>query len=355
MLEYRASAELAFAVIDSNVQTGQKPRALEKLEMLGAQSLSFVAITHPHADHYMGMRAIMEAYKGQIDNIYTFPIDKDRERLRKLAEVYKRTIDATDSETVSIQAAEFIHILRLAKGIKVWETPTGTINQLPAPGFLDVRIHSILPPARVKGDYFQAIATGKLQLETPRQNELSMAFLIQYRGFNIVLGGDGTYGNWLYQGKRLTALGVTLASAAVKLPHHGSKLNCHDKVLNLLYQGSALTEKAPIACISANGISHPDPEVLDNVRKRGIKPYCTNLAKRCGANVYELIQDPNVNPVLIRYINSVAVDSSNKTKQACQGDITIRIDDENLFSVETQYQNLCPLRGDYDFLGNIIQ
>ena len=67
VLEYRASAELAFAVIDSNVKTGQKPRALEKLEMLGAQSLSFVAITHPHADHYMGMRAIMEAYKGQID------------------------------------------------------------------------------------------------------------------------------------------------------------------------------------------------------------------------------------------------------------------------------------------------
>ena len=354
ILEYRANAELAFAVIDSNSRIGLKPRALEKLGVLGAQSLSFVAITHPHADHYMGMRAIMEAYKGRIDNIYTFPVDRDRQRLKKLAEAYKRTIDITDSETVGTQAAEFIHILRLAKGVKVWETPAGTINRLPSPGFSDVKIYSILPPARVKGDYFQEIVTGKLQLETPKQNELSLAFLIQYRGFNIVLGGDGTYGNWIYQRKRLPAVGVTLASVAVKLPHHGSKQDCHDNVLDLLYQGSALTEKAPIGCISADGRSHPHPEVLDNLRKRGIKPYCTNLAKRCGANLHELTQAPNIDPVLVRFINSVAVDSSDKTRQACQGDITIHIDDESLLSIKTQYQHPCPLRGDYSFLGNII-
>jgi beta-lactamase superfamily II metal-dependent hydrolase len=352
ILEYRATRSSAFAVIDSNCSINEIPRALHKLQELNAESLSFIAITHPHADHYMGMGKIMDAYVDQIDNLYTFPVEKDRNRLKKLAEAYVHTINSTDSETVINQSYELIYILKLAQKIPCWETPSGTINRIIAPGFEDVEIHTILPPARVKGDFFQKITSDKAQPEDPKQNDLSLAFLIKYQGHNIVLGGDGTYNNWIYQSKRLSHIKANLNAIAAKLPHHGSKHDCQDQVLQMIYGEVKPTEKLPIACISANGgVHHPHSSVLKSLAEKKIKPYCTNLAKQCGNNIKNLPLAPQLDPTLLRYINTVA-DDSNSARQPCQGDITICINDQGEFSISTQYENSCALRGDYDFLSS---
>jgi metal-dependent hydrolase (beta-lactamase superfamily II) len=44
----------SFGLIDSN-RCGQRIPALEKLQALGAERLRFVALTHPHHDHYRGI------------------------------------------------------------------------------------------------------------------------------------------------------------------------------------------------------------------------------------------------------------------------------------------------------------
>jgi glyoxylase-like metal-dependent hydrolase (beta-lactamase superfamily II) len=51
-------------------------RALHKLRDLGATALSFVCLTHPHADHYRGFKDIIAAYNGKIGNFFLFPWGK---------------------------------------------------------------------------------------------------------------------------------------------------------------------------------------------------------------------------------------------------------------------------------------
>lgn len=357
VLEYRREGNLAsFAVIDSNCKPDSTPRALELLKSLGAESLSFVAITHPHADHYMGMRAILQYYSKRIDNLYTFPIKRESEYLKKIVAAYQSYSKDTDSQAIQKKSLELAHILLLAKSsAKCWEDPSGTKNSLVAPGFTDagVSISTILPPARVKGDFFQKILTGSIEPEKKELNHLSMAFLVEYAGHQIVLAGDGTYQNWLYQNKRWSQSGIELSPIAVKLPHHGSKEDCNASVQEVIFGSTEEQQQNPVACISANGKTHPAPEVIDQLVGRGIQPYCTNLATRCGNTRQKALVSEETDPALLRFISSAVVEDEDDIRP-CQGDITLEFLPGQPLQVKTQYTNLCPLRGDFDFLSNQV-
>lgn len=350
----RPDGASSFAVIDSNCKAGSQPRALSLLQSLEAKSLSFAAITHPHADHYMGMRAIFQYFSGNIENLYTFPIKQESDFLKKVVEAYKEIATRTDDKPLQGKMAELAHILLLARNAaKYWETPSGFHNAIAAPGFDDVKIFTILPPAKVKGSFFEDVLNGKLQPEAERLNDLSVAFLIEYGGHQIVLGGDGTYENWHYHGKRWPAAGISLSPIAVKLPHHGSKRDSGPSVQNLIFGEGDKQQTEAVACISANGKSHPSAEVLDELVRRGIRPYCTNLAKRCGSNIQSLVSDPNTDPALLRFINATVDDESHV--QPCQGDIVLEFEPGKAMTVSTQHKLLCGFRGEYDFLAKMIQ
>ena len=109
-------------------------------------------------------------------------------------------------------------------------------------------------------------------VESKSENDLSMAFYINYGGRAIVLGGDGTNSNWRYRMRAFTDRGgPELNGEAVKLPHHGSNEDCSEKVLAYLFR----TDGDRFALISANGLSHPHPEVLAHLKALNIRPYCT--------------------------------------------------------------------------------
>ena len=299
------------------------------------------------------MREIFQNFKGKIQNLYTFPMRQDSDFLRKVVEAYKTIATNTDSKTLQGKMLELGHILALAKKAAVnWETPNGIFSTIAAPGFNGVKISTILPPSRTKGDFFQNVLKGKFQPEANNLNDLSLAFLVEYGEHQIVLGGDGTYGNWNYQRKRWEAAGISLSPKAVKLPHHGSKKDSGPLIQNALFGAPKDQQKDAIACISANGKTHPSTEVLDQLVKRGIRPYCTNLAKRCGSNIQAVISNAATNPSLLRFINSAVVDETNT--QPCQGDIVLEFELGKPMVVKTQHKNLCSLRGDYDFLTKMI-
>lgn len=343
VLHYDGPNGSTFAVIDSNRHGAVTP-ALKKLKELGAKRISFVALTHPHADHYSGLADVLDAYAGAIDNFYTYPIDRENsDRLNKLTKICRQIHQSTDGKTVKRQIVEFLEILKHGKriGLDNWEEITGYRTQLFPSGFDGVELWGILPPAKVKGDYFQRIDSGDVSVldQKPDLNRLSIAFSISYEGIEIILGGDGTYENWMDHKRAWGRIGKTPSALVVKLPHHGSKKDCAPDVIDYVFADRG----ERIAAISANGRSHPHEETYAALEERNIKPYCTNLATQCGANIHTMLTVPDLDPVLRRYLASYS-EPAGAAIQPCQGDIEVRIDVGAEIKVIPQFNHACPYR-----------
>lgn len=340
----------AFGVIDSNRVKNKQPPALRKLQELNAEKLSFVALTHPHADHYKGLLDILEAYQGKVDSFYTFPLDHHKEgRLKALTNIYGELYKDTDGGIPRSNLAEYVKILAHAKNhIEDWQEHSGHLSLLTPSGFAGIDISVIMPPSLVKGIYFEMIRSGDFDaVEKEGLNVLSLAFLVAYRGKEVVLGGDATYKNWLKHKQLSARREEKLHADAAKLPHHGSQKECRPRIIEYIFGDN----DKRFACISANGRSHPDSETLVELKRQNILPYCTNLAKDCGGQMNKVFPlDTQIDPKLLLYLNRVMDESLVDSQQPCQGDITITIDNDGALSVTPERDLPCPYRGGYDFV-----
>ena len=331
-------------MIDSFIapwQTGHPIKA--KLQSLGVTELGFAAITHPHADHYEGMWEIFSTFR--VKKFLTFPIDAfvtDKKRLSKLSHLYKKIYEETDSEKTKKSIEEFLKVLVFAKeniGPQNWEEPVGFESRVLPEGFTEgIDLFALLPMRSQKGAFFSALDSGKVEIvESSDLNNLSLAFLLKYKGHEILLGGDGTISNWIEHKRKRQP--QPLAADIVKLPHHGSKKDCTDENLDYMFRSTG----ERIAIISADGKSHPSSETLKLLDEKNIKPYCTNLASQCGEKVHELRAFPEFLPVLNRFI-TMSAEPTGHAVQPCQGEIIIEINDDGLLSVDTEHKAFCPYR-----------
>jgi beta-lactamase superfamily II metal-dependent hydrolase len=354
VVEFDDGTDKAFGVIDSNLPSGTKePRALTKLRQLGAQRLSFVCLTHPHADHFKGLYSIIQAFDGSIDYFYSCPFGslfQNPKRLKRFAEKLRAISKMSDGEPRK-EALELLQIIKWATeanrvGSVDWRECAGEHFQLAPTGFADVSVATILPPSKSKGPYIQQIErqdgfiTG-----TFKENEISLALQFSYRGAVIVLGGDGTLANWTDRKRWEKNSNKPINAAVVNLPHHGSQQDCSDGVLSQLF--AAHGERAGVT--SANGRSHPSFDVIRWMEKNGVKPYCTNLIPQCGANAHKLLALPALDPRLRRWLQDVAMNAG--IVQPCQGDVSITVDSGGRTHVIRQFDNACAYRGDYAALG----
>jgi beta-lactamase superfamily II metal-dependent hydrolase len=352
VLEHVKGEYKSFAVIDSNRLPGQvSVSAFRKLEQLNADSLSFVALTHPHADHYRGLFDILTGYKDRISNFFIYPVGIDiQRRLKNLAKIHQRLHQNTESQTLKNDTTEFLKILLFLKeniGLNSCEELNGPNSQfIPDDGFEDVEFFSIAPPRSVKGEYFQLIDKNNLDLINGKYdlNSLSTAILIKYAGREIVLGGDCTYQNWLAHKRKMDKVNNYINAIAVKLPHHGSKKDCKSPIIEHLYPQTG----SKYGLISANGKSHPHPDTIKDLSDNSILPYCTNLASICGTNIEEMLCDNELDPTFRRELNSMLVESSSTT-QACQGNILVQISEDSEVTVTPEYNHYCPYHTNYFF------
>jgi beta-lactamase superfamily II metal-dependent hydrolase len=341
ILEYETDGRRAYGLIDSNVRGEGEPRALTKLRYLGVSELSFVCLTHPHRDHYRGLYQILNEYRGRIAELYTFPVGGLLQaRIKALAKKYQKLREIQDDPELTRSSLEFLQILKAAdlefRPNGNWIECTGEHSRIAPPGFAGVQIFTILPPRKAKGYYIQQIESGSLDvMHDVKDNDLSLAFHIIYCGKSIVLGGDGSFDNWLSHRRWNNRGGESVASGAVKLPHHGAHRDCHALVLGYLFDESDNRS----AFISADGQSHPDEGVLRWLKEHGIRPYCTNLSKSAGATVRRLVNVEGVEPVLGRWINQLA--EGQDVVQVCQGDITFSMAQGGRTRVVTQHNHLC--------------
>ena len=354
ILEYQGDDGTAFGVIDSNIlNSSSAPTLIQKLQELGAKELSFVTLTHPHNDHYSGLAQLIETYKNRISEFYSFPLGAGTpKRLSDLAKIYEKISRSTDSTTLQKRNEEFVQILFLVKkyiGIDNWHEPNGCDNQIAPKGFKGVSISVILPLPKHKGPYFQMIERGNIDVVGNKNlNKLSMAFHIQYGGHEIILGGDGTNSSWTDHIRYCENRGHSINGNLIKLPHHGSKKDCSERnIAHLFSEEERGTQK--IACISANGKSHPHPDTIKLLAKKNIKPYCTNLSNICGAKIEEMEKSPDLTAEL-NHLLCLVSEPGKKSVQPCQGNIAVAITKEGQIKVTPQYKNICSYRGDLDFV-----
>ena len=350
IIEHEDNGSKVYGVIDSNIPEGENtPPALIKLQQLNAKNLSFVALTHPHKDHYLGLPEIIESFP--VENFYSFPLGSlNPANLEKIKGIYRKLIENTDSSYLKRLSFQFVRLLWLVKnriGLDNWESPIGCDSIIYPQGFSDVDIRIILPHPKEKGFYFQMIENNDVNIATSQNlNKLSLAFLINYKGVQVILGGDGTRSSWISNKQTLIKGNKKLNGDIVKLPHHGSKHDCSKDIFDYIFNQTA---ERKIACISANGRSHPDSDIFNYIESNNIFPYCTNLAELCRANIRQLSYSDNIDPVLNRSIN-LYEEYGGSAVQPCQGDITISIADDGDIDITTEYQNACIFRGGYDFL-----
>jgi beta-lactamase superfamily II metal-dependent hydrolase len=353
IVEYAPENEKrVFGLIDTNLTDDESPLALRQLIGLGATELSFLCITHAHTDHYSGVTKIIDHFKGKIKKLYTFPIEQTK--LKKVAQLVADRKDKTDNKSAMRSMLEFLELLKFGKSMgDDWHVDTTAGHRVVPPGFEGIIMHQLLPPGRVRGKFIQDLEKGILNFEAPNQNDLSLAFLLSYKGHQFLLGGDGTRDNWLFQNRQWERMGINPASVGAKLPHHASRHDSSPAVLDIIFEKDSALER--VACISANGRTHPSDEVLNDLISRGIKPYCTNLAVRCGAARAEKLESATSDPELLRYLSMFAKAGAGKKVQPCQGNITLRVSDEGELTIETEHNHPCPFRGDYNKLFSSVR
>lgn len=361
-----ADGKESYGIVDSNKKGAETPPALRTLKKLGAEHLAFVALTHPHADHYRGLAEIMAEYADRIDHAFTFPIDRDKARLTKWANSYKTLADGVPNEEILQDFEELLKVVvAFYKMGDAWEPLCNFGARLHVDAMPGVNISLLLPPSSVKGEFFASILEGKSAYKQDKDNRLSLAIRFEYAGRTIVLGGDGTYENWMYVRKRTPdAHGAnqfgSLSADLVNLPHHGSRRDADPLVLDYLFgshsgDGNAraaadnVAQDDRIAIISADGRSHPDGDVLKHLGRKKIRPFCTNLSRVCSsAQPTPNVSCHGVEKVLERFVASAAIATSKPA--TCQGDVCVTIDPDGAISVARQFEVPCAFRGELDFL-----
>jgi beta-lactamase superfamily II metal-dependent hydrolase len=239
VVEFEHGGNRSVGVVDSNANARQTPKAIAKLRQLNADRLSFVVLSHPHKDHFSGLYEIVSQFPGAIDYFYSCPFGDllhNRARFRTLGEKLRKIWNDTDSMAERSAALELAQILRWAsegvqRGTLEWHECRGESFSLAPTGFSEVKINSILPPARVIANYVQRIAAADMSVIGHfDDNEISLALRFFYKDKCVILGGDGTVSNWEARRRFEQNKSDKLNADVVNLPHHGSRYDCTPEV-----------------------------------------------------------------------------------------------------------------------------
>lgn len=312
------------------------------------------------------MLAILDAYRGRIDHIFTYPFERENPRLRKWAEAYGNDLKGVANEEVLAEAEELLQIIQTFHGYgEAWEPKSNPGAVLHVEVMHDVDISIFTPPASVKGALFAAIDAGKSPLRQDRGNELSLSLVFRYAGRSFVVGGDGTYNNWLYARKRTKGCTPgdpgSLEADGFRLPHHGSRQDSAPLVIDFVVKAErdtrvdrraedGIQQGDRVGLISADGKSHhPAKQVLGHLKESGILPFCTNLSIHCSpAQPQPSVSSNIVDEALVRFVGAVA--ESTSRPPACQGDIVFSIASDGEIAIDRQFKASCYFRNELDFL-----
>ena len=286
-----------WGIVDSNRITKDAPipalEFLKKEEQLGNfEKIIFVALTHPHLDHFRGMPEIFAYFKEQIREFWDFGRDA-----RPIIAFFLKWLRGEEYQSGFSLLRFYEEIYTLKK--------EGSIRHLSMGSFQfmytfepHLKIWALSPSRNDLDRYFesielrkedQEILTKMIQLD---QNDVSAVLLINFYEHFILLGSDAKAECWaqILIDPRLAALRESnreankiplppftkgeedyLKSHIVKVSHHGSK----DSLTENLWQSISIPS-VTVAAISAEGKVNPHSQTIREILQNGGELYCTN-------------------------------------------------------------------------------
>ncbi|MDD2806286.1 MAG: MBL fold metallo-hydrolase [Elusimicrobiales bacterium] len=190
--------------------------------------IDFVALTHPHSDHYRGLKKVFTSY--QVNNYY-------------------------DTKAENVDAAGDNNLRELAA------VEPGCRTHYPKPGdILDWD-----PKVTVK--VFNACWKPVQMHDNDETNNCSLVVRLYYNGNGILLTGDA---NSLVEAEMLSHFKSGLQSNILKVGHHGSRTSTSDAFL-----ARVRPDYSFISVGAGNKYGHPHKEALDRLINAGSKIYLT--------------------------------------------------------------------------------
>lgn len=280
-----------YGVIDSYATNPQDPDTnptINRLRKLNAKHLSFVALTHPHMDHFRGLPAVFKEYEGAIDEFWkppfgqadwsalvarfteeaeVEPTEEGQERIRERILLFRELIDFGMAEkkrgmrTVTTQDTREM--------FKEVEHGFSIMCLGPSSDIVE-RYHNIL----VKN-----VAMKESHEETAPHNLASSVLALQYGDWLGLLGGDTERNSWDDILDRCAHPWVSQAKF-VKVAHHGSPTGSYERLWSSI---ESETCDAVITCFASQGL--PSSQGLNPIRSRGFPIYSTTsvLAGQLGS------------------------------------------------------------------------
>lgn len=256
--------DIGWGVIDSCLikfgETSINP-ALQYLIDKKVDKLAFIVLTHPHADHFLGIDKIIEHYMGNISNIFIYSGEGLREYRLYLT---KKTILHGGSELIRLATVfKMIEKARDAGAQIVKISEQTAIVRKKQYGNYEVEIIALSPSAESMKRYveilYKAIPVneGDILKIVPdsHHNLLSAAIWCSIGNIRLILGSDLEAGEDVYTGWKNVLSSSScpnLASHLIKVSHHGS--------VNAFYKPAWEKFGAPISVITPFNRSNQLPQ-----------------------------------------------------------------------------------------------
>lgn len=198
------------------------------LKTKGVTKIDYVALTHPHSDHYKGLKKVFTNY--QIDNYY-------------------------DTKAENRDAAGDNNLRELAA------VEPGCKTHYPKPGDI------LNWDSKVTVKVFNACWQPVIMHENDETNNCSLVMRLYYNGNGVLLTGDA---NSDIETEMLGHFKTGLQSNILKVGHHGSRTSTSDAFL-----ARVRPDYAFISVGIGNKYGHPHQEALARLRNAGAKIYLT--------------------------------------------------------------------------------
>lgn len=267
----------AWGVVDCYASALNDPAANPTYQFLAERKvteLEFLCLTHPHDDHFRGMRRLFEQFRVRY---FWRPSAMSGQRLKWLLKLSLLNAVRSGDGTAAEDASELERIFTLIRDARkrrndplipknaVVGTQLYPVPVDPSAGF---QIWSVAPSGRQTERYEDDLgkcfdASGRMvdRLPYSRHNEISLALLVVFGETSIVLGGDVEESGWADSMREFGA--QKLNAAAVKVSHHGSTNGYCDRLWESFAEGGK-----PIAVLTPfrrHGL--PKREGLEHIRE----------------------------------------------------------------------------------------
>ena len=202
------------------------------------RKIDLIVLTHPHADHLVGLIEILNRYQvGEI--IFTDALCTSQEYIELLKNIKDNNIS--------------VHIIK-SKESKIIDQGISLDFFWPQESYKDKNISDL--------------------------NETSVVFKLVYNKFSVLMTGDI---NQDIEHKLLNNDTINLSSNILKVPHHGSNTGLDEDFLDAVNPNEAI-----IMVGAKNKFGHPSQTILDRLYNNNIKAFRTDK----NGNI-EIISDGN--------------------------------------------------------------